>query len=584
MKKRIIIGIFSTLLLCTSSAGAIDIKDLSISWEKPRIFTVKGVSDSGMGGEKVSFQVLNPDKSMREREPGENPPKDYFVRLYQTETDENGEFTFSFDIENATTKTGEFTLRVKNAAENKEVTEIKFNYASEDVLNTTTEKLSACMGKKEKDDEAVSKISNMLRTEVKNVYFIDFPLYDGVVGSEAIADMSEYLSYMEQTDDGEQMMKNIRLAAVIASAQNDIISSSQLLDEYADDLKISKSPEYAVYSGYSNTYKEKFDTLFRTQKTGQMLDAEKYVNAFKNSVVLTELSKANGSKAVDETLSRYRAYFNMTKYDASKYKDELCNKIAKGFENNSIKNIEDVQKLLDTQITSTNTSNNGGSSSGRGGSSPGVGSAMPGYLTEKINNTEKEPDNVVNTQIKSAFTDIDSVEWARTEIEYLAETGVLSGYSNEIFAPNDKLTRAQACKILCKVFSLNEEHNQNIFSDVKDEWYKGFVMGAYKSGIVNGYSETVFGAEDCVTRQDFVVMLMRALDKYEVHLTIQKDDAAAFTDADKISDYALEGVENFKNASIISGKDDGRFDPLGNITRAEAAKIIYKVKNIYEGR
>ena len=585
MKKGIIIGIFSILVFCTTSAGAVNISDLNISWDEPRMFTVEGTSDSGNSGERVSFQVLNPGMSMNELEQGNNPTKDYFVKLYQTTTGENGAFTFFFDIENATTKTGEFTLRIKNAAEDGEVTEIKFNYASKDTVDATTEKLSAHMGKVEKDDAAIEAISTMLRTDVKPVYFVDFPLYDSVVGGEAIADMSECLSFMEPTADGEQMMKNIRRAVVISAAENDIITPTQLFNEYAADLNLLGSPEYEVYAQYSDTYKNKLVDFFDTQKTEMMLDAEKYVKAFKESVVLTELSKANGNGAVKEVLSTYKAYFDMSKYDESNYKDTICENIAKGFENNSINSIAAVQDILNTNITSSGNSNPVSGSPGNSGPSSSGSSFIPSYETAQINNTETEPGTVVNTQVKSAFTDIDDVEWARMEIEYLAETGILFGYSNEIFAPYDQLTRAQACKILCKVFSISEDGTESVFSDVMaDSWYSGAVMGAYKSGIVSGYSETVFGAEDAVTRQDFVVMMMRALDQYGVTLTTYEDNGVVFADEAQISDYAVESVNKFKNASIISGKEDGRFDPLGNITRAEAAKIIYKVKNIYEGR
>lgn len=79
-------------------------------------------------------------------------------------------------------------------------------------------------------------------------------------------------------------------------------------------------------------------------------------------------------------------------------------------------------------------------------------------------------------------------------------------------------------------------------------------------------------------------MLMRALDKYNIILPESETDETAFADESSISDYALESVNKFKNASVISGKENGEFDPLGNITRAEAAKIIYRVQSIFEGR
>lgn len=593
--KKIIIGILSAMAVCTTSVGAVNISDLDISWEEPRVFTVRGTSDSGESGERVSFQVLNPGKSLQ---PGTNPKNTDLVKLYQTETGENGEFTFSFDIENVTSNSGEFTLRVKNAAEDTDPTEVKFNYYSKDEVNAVTEKISAYMGKEAKDEEAISGIAAILNEEARSVYFNSFPLYDSVKESEVINDASECLSYMELTADGKQMMENIRLAILIAASENNFIELDELFDKYSDDFGISDSDEYKLYSEYTDVYKNSFNSFFTAQKSGKILSAEKYVKAFNDSIVLTELSKANGVGAVDEVLEKFNTYFDMTKYQESidknqDNKDTICDKIAKGFEQNTIKSILEVQSILDTNISSGQgggggtASGGGGSASGGGGSSNGgssIGTTIPSYVSSKPSVSSEEPASVTS-QVKSSFGDLEGVAWAKDEIEYLAERGVLSGYSNDVFAPNDNLTRAQTCKILCKVFSLSEETTESAFTDVSDDaWYKGFVMGAYKSGIVNGYSENLFGAEQAVTRQDFVVMMMRALEKYEIELSVNETDDTSFTDEDQISDYALESVKKFKSASIINGKDDGNFEPLGNITRAEAAKIIYKVKNIYEGR
>jgi len=102
-------------------------------------------------------------------------------------------------------------------------------------------------------------------------------------------------------------------------------------------------------------------------------------------------------------------------------------------------------------------------------------------------------------------------------------------------------------------------------------------------GIVMGQSEKFFGADSDITRQDFVVMLKRAMDYFQVALE-KNDTEVTFIDAENIREYALESVKAFSAAGIISGRDDGSFDPTGRITRAEAARVAYNVKMIYEGR
>ncbi len=584
--KRIITCLLSAVMLCTSSAYAVNVSKLDISWENPRTFSVEGTADSKKSGERISFQVLNPGKAMTDLAEKENPSKDYFVKLYQTTTGENGEFAFSFDMENATDKSGEFTLRIKNSSESGEAKDIKFYYYSKPEVDSLSGRLAANMGKQSKDDGAVSAIGTILTTEARNMFFNDFPLYDSVVFGGAVNDVSESLSYMPASTDGKQMMQNIRLAVVLAAAENNKISPDSLFDDYSKDLNITENAEYLAYKGYTAAYKNSFDAFFNTQKNKKMLRAEDYTDLFKKSVVLTELAKSNGTGGVRDTLEKFKEYFDLTKYSQSKYRNEICDKIAKGFESKSINSLLDVQTLLDTEIKDNPPINGGGSGGGgsSGGSSDGGKKmTMPSYASAG-NGIIQNENTDVNLEEKSAFTDLDNFDWVKEEIEYLADRGVISGYSKQIFAPGDNLSRAQACTIICKVFSLNDDALSNVFEDIKDDdWYKNFVMSAYQAGIVYGYTDSLFGAEKPITRQDFVVMMTRALDKYGVNLK-PADDDSTFADQELISDYAIEGVKKFKHAAIISGKGDNEFDPLGNITRAEAAKIIYRVKNIYEGR
>ena len=95
---------------------------------------------------------------------------------------------------------------------------------------------------------------------------------------------------------------------------------------------------------------------------------------------------------------------------------------------------------------------------------------------------------------------------------------------------------------------------------------------AFQGGIVKGISEDTFGVGMSVSRQDAAALISRAMkltDKYNA-------DAELFTDEADISDYALKPVKILRQMGIISGYEDGSFRPLGTITRAEAAKMLYE--------
>ena len=89
---------------------------------------------------------------------------------------------------------------------------------------------------------------------------------------------------------------------------------------------------------------------------------------------------------------------------------------------------------------------------------------------------------------------------------------------------------------------------------------------------MNGIGENIFGVGKSVSRQDFAVMMYRAL------ADNAGDDAVLrFSDSEEIADYAQAAVKHFVSGGIISGYDDNTFRPNGSITRAEAAKIIYNI-------
>ncbi len=100
-------------------------------------------------------------------------------------------------------------------------------------------------------------------------------------------------------------------------------------------------------------------------------------------------------------------------------------------------------------------------------------------------------------------------------------------------------------------------------------WYHEAVDYVLRNGLMNGYSNGTFGPNDNITREQLAVMLWRyagspaATDK-ELH----------FTDADQASGFALEALRWAVENSIINGKSGGILDPQGLATRAEAAQIL----------
>lgn len=220
-----------------------------------------------------------------------------------------------------------------------------------------------------------------------------------------------------------------------------------------------------------------------------------------------------------------------------------------------------------------------GSSGGGGGSSSGGGSSYSKPVTSPVTSVVK-PQDTKNPTVdsKTGFTDMAEASWAEEAVNALAQLGVISGKTEKLFAPNDNITRAEFAKMIVNAFGLyNSEAETEAFSDTaKSDWYYTYVASAYNNGIISGYDDGRFGANDNITRQDMAVMLYRAATKTGIILE-KINEPIVFTDNPPISDYALEAVTALQTAGVINGISDTEFAPFDSATRAQAAKMTYEL-------
>ena len=198
-----------------------------------------------------------------------------------------------------------------------------------------------------------------------------------------------------------------------------------------------------------------------------------------------------------------------------------------------------------------------GSSSGGGGSSPSGSVSVSGPLGDIIEST-------LNYQGK--FSDI-AGHWAEKSILELNERGIINGYPDGTFRPDESITRAEFTVLCMNAFSTKQGNVIDGFSDVlTGDWYYSAVMKAAGAGIIYG-SGGVFRPNDTITREDAAVILYRLIQ------TELQNTEAEFSDWEEISDYAREAVGVMTARGIISGYD-GRFAPKDNATRAMAVMMI----------
>lgn len=205
----------------------------------------------------------------------------------------------------------------------------------------------------------------------------------------------------------------------------------------------------------------------------------------------------------------------------------------------------------------------GGKGSGGGGQ---IGSGVKLPITESTPPVSNE---------SKYFTDLDGYEWADTAIKALFDKKIISGRSDDVFAPGDNITREEFAKILTLAYGLYDEKAECGFSDVSEaDWSYRYIASIYKNGIANGYTDGSFGARKNISREEMAVMIYRVLIR-QSKIKSPENVKSSFKDFDKISDFAVNSVLALKNDGIISGDNDNNFNPQSNATRAETCVMIY---------
>ncbi len=170
--------------------------------------------------------------------------------------------------------------------------------------------------------------------------------------------------------------------------------------------------------------------------------------------------------------------------------------------------------------------------------------------------------------------------WAEATVVKLAGMGVIGGYEDGTFRPNNKITRAEIASILARALKLQpvEETALNYADkDAIPAWARGAVAAAAREGLLKGYpvqGGVAFKAGNPVTRVELAAILSRVLEARQGAVTGQ---AVKFTDAAAIPAWAKNAVNTAAASGIVGGYPDGSFKPGSSVTRAEASAMILRL-------
>ncbi|MCR8658615.1 S-layer homology domain-containing protein [Paenibacillus endoradicis] len=178
-------------------------------------------------------------------------------------------------------------------------------------------------------------------------------------------------------------------------------------------------------------------------------------------------------------------------------------------------------------------------------------------------------------EIDKNFSDVTKNHWANSVIKELTAKQLISGTSTTTFEPNRNITRAEFTALIVRALKLTEEGTTS-FDDVADNaWYAKDISIASHAGIVQGTSAERFSPNANITREEMIVLIMRS---YELmNGKTSAETSKIFSDEAQISSWAIEFVKQAEALGLVHGYSDGKFSPLNNSTRAEAAQMIYRL-------
>lgn len=173
---------------------------------------------------------------------------------------------------------------------------------------------------------------------------------------------------------------------------------------------------------------------------------------------------------------------------------------------------------------------------------------------------------LAGSALAAEFPDTEG-HWAGASIGRWSAAGVIDGYADGRFGPDDPITRGQMAAILDRLLGWTEQA-ENRFQDMTGgEWYAGAILRANAAGVLGG-SAGFARPEDPITRQEAVVMLERAL------ALEYGGGGRTFGDEAQIGSWAREAVDILSGLGLVTGADNGNFEPLRSITRAETMAVL----------
>lgn len=182
-----------------------------------------------------------------------------------------------------------------------------------------------------------------------------------------------------------------------------------------------------------------------------------------------------------------------------------------------------------------------------------------------------KPNAVVNNM---PFTDVGMGSWFYDNVKYCYDNGLMIGADASSFVPEGAVSRGQVVTVLYRLAGTPSVAGQTCpFTDADESWCNDAIVWGYNAGVVMGYDDNTFRPDECVTREQLAAFVYR----YANDGAAASGKTLAFTDGSLVSDYAVPAMNWCIKKGVVIGMGDGTLYPQGGSTRAQFAAMISRL-------
>lgn len=574
MSKKIFV-LVTFLIMCVSANVYASAETLEKIITENGEIELSGTVDKTHQGKQASLIVLNDGYEEKDFYDSESPTE--MTAAYKECTiDTDGGYKFCFVPKNKTgdgNVTGDYYAIISlDGTQIRQTLRVALKSDNDAAVKSVKDKIKEVT--EGADETQLAEVGKVIKDNASDLLIKTDETYNKGTESEILKILVDYCkdnSAEVEKMDGYGLSSLITKAATISALNNAAVSF-----DYNMLVDVGASDDVLKYFGYdfmntSAAHEMAYGIINRTKITS----LKEFDERLDEATVLSMVRFADGYGYIKDCLSDFS---DASGIGADLISDSACRAVT-GKSYSSYQALKSALSEAKPNQENSDKETGGGST---GGGSTGGGSGT--ISVPPAPNTKPEPvsGRTDGADANTFFNDLSGLEWAEDAITSLAQKGVINGREEGVFAPNENVLREEFIKIIMSACGFADIKGDINFSDVKeDEWYYNYIKNAYLCGIVQGIGEDTFGVGDKITRQDAAVMIMNAAKAMSVELPGTED--ADFADESDIADYAKTAVHTLRGANIINGKDNNIFDPRGNATRAEAAKMIFEFLKVTEG-